>query len=108
LLQLILFSRSEILLHSGLTQEFYLNRLDLDNHPESILSFSFGVASLFRITFETIVKKMESFRREDLQNLPTTIQKMIEDRLEDDDAFDYNQNPPTDPPFERRILHAGI
>ncbi len=82
--------------------------MDLDNHAESVLSFSFGVPSLFRTTFELIIKKIENFRKEDLLQLPKTIQKMIEDRLEDNDALEANPSPPTDPPFERSILHAGI
>ena len=56
------FDRSEILIHSGLTQEFYLNRLDLNNHPESVLAFTFGLPSLFRTTFEHVVKNIENFR----------------------------------------------
>jgi len=82
--------------------------LDLDNHAESILSFSFGVPSLFRTSFEHIIKKIENYKKEDLLQLPKTIQKMIQDRLDDDDALEANSSPPTDPPFERSILHAGI
>lgn len=108
LLPIISFLRKEVLIHSGMTQEFYLNRLDLDNHCESILSFRFGVQSLFRISFEKVIKGIDTFSKKDLSELPESLRKMIDERLLDDDAFHSNANPPNDPPFERAILHAGI
>ena len=56
----------ELIIHSGLTQvpknvisfsnhlirffkEYYLNRIQLDGHSETILTIPFGVKSLFRI-----------------------------------------------------------
>ena len=56
-----------MLIHSGLTQEFYLNRLDLDNHAESVLKFNFGVFSLLRISFDFVVKNLELFDKTVLQ-----------------------------------------
>ena len=91
-----------------MTQEFYLNRFDLDNHAESVLKFSFGVHSLFRLCFDFVVNNPSGFPDSELSSLPATIRKMLAERLEDDEAFGSNPDPPTDPPFERRIFQAGI
>ena len=44
----------EIFIHSGCTQEFYSNRLELDDHAESVLKFDFGVKSLLLLCLENI------------------------------------------------------
>ena len=44
----------EIFIHSGSTQEFYSNRLELDDHAESVLTFELGVKSLLLLCLENI------------------------------------------------------
>ena len=44
-----------------------MNRLDLDNHAESVLKFNFGVFSLLRISFDFVVKNLELFDKTVLQ-----------------------------------------
>ncbi len=46
---------AEVLVHSGLTQEFYLNRAQLDDHPEDVLAIQVGLRSLRRGALEAIV-----------------------------------------------------
>ena len=47
---------SDVLIHFGCTQEFYANPIDLDDHSETLLSFNFGVKSLYHLSVEYVEK----------------------------------------------------
>ena len=106
--------RSEMIVHSGCTQEYWSNRIDLTDHAEDILSFEFGVRSLLRISLECIVDNTPNyFTKSQLSELPIHLYDMLYKRIynNNDELYHYNISPPstTDPLLNRKhVLHAGI
>lgn len=97
-------SDSEVIIHSGLTQEYYINRIQLDHHPQkTLLRFPFGVPRLFTIATNAIMKA--NLICDDLPSqLKTMIQKRrLEGEIDygDGDHFDQEH-------FDRTTIHAGI
>ncbi len=96
-----LFVRSEVLIHGGSTQEFYSNRLDLDDHAEDMLTFGFGgLRTLLQLALKQV-------RRYGLNpdGLPLSLQEMVRPR-----APLEAERPLRDPPalFPRSLRHLGI
>ena len=64
----------EMILHSGFTQEYYLTRMDLDDHPEDVLHLKFGPQSLSRLSLESVANMMENTQQyHDLEILPKNL-----------------------------------
>lgn len=72
--------QDEVIIHSGCTQEFYTNRLELDDHAESTLHFQFDgtLKSLFKIAFEAVLNL--DFHPLVLQELPLNLRNALEHR----------------------------
>ena len=113
---MLIFSinRSEVIIHSGCTQEYYSNRIDLDDHAEDVLSFEFGVKSLNRISLEYIVNNFDRYENGCLSNeLPSHLIGIIRTRAyQDFDAlYPLIVSPisTTIPMLDRKnLLHKGI
>ena len=107
-------NRSEIIVHSGCTQEYYSNRIDLDDHAEDMLTFEFGARSLTRLSLEYIIENIEKFENELLSNeLPSHLYKIIRNRLNQDldTLYPLVASPlsTTNPLLDRKnVLHKGI
>ena len=102
---------SEVIVHSGCTQEFYSNRLDLDDHPESLLNFNFGVKSLYRLAVEYVEKYLDI----DLDNtednfMPKVIKDVLKSRRMALTMNSFIPRPKVDSEriFSRSELHAGL
>ena len=102
---------SDVLIHSGCTQEFYSNRLDLDDHSETLLSFNFGVKSLYHLSVECVEKYL-NFDQKSYEKdcLPKVIQDLLRNRsraLKDTLTI---RRPLVDGErvFTRTILHTGL
>ena len=99
----------EILVHSGLTQEHYLTRLDLDDHCQDILRLKFGTSSLKKLALESVidflVSKDQQQIMEMIQCLPSIFQKSILSR-----TCKIPQSSETDAEtdYSRSRLHSGI
>ena len=106
--------RSEIIIHSGATQEYYSNRIILDDHAEDILSFEFGVRSLLRLSLECVVENAPNyFTKSQLSELPAHLYYILCKRIYDnnDELYPYTISPPstTHPLLNRiHVLHPGI
>ena len=99
---------NEILVHSGFTQEFYITRLDLDDHCENVLHIKFGVMSLRRLALEAVIKIVEeSDRTHFLEALPIVLQHSIRSRLEMDD-LEHLRPAPKETHYTRERIRAGI
>ena len=105
---------SEVIIHSGCTQEYYSNRIDLDDHAEDTLSFVFGVKSLVGISLEYIIENTPAyFTRSNLAELPLHLHDIIYKRIDEDleTLYPYTQSPisTTNPLLNRTtVLHRGI
>lgn len=107
-------SDGELIIHSGLTQEFYLTRIDLDDHPESVLHLRFGVMSLRRLCLEVVVDMAEKSVKEsnnnfleDIEELPANLRTAVMERIDEDD-FKHYKPPPKEQQYQRETLKAGI
>ena len=101
------FQSSQLLIHSGCTQEFFNHQLDLNDHTETILTFDFGVKSLFQLALEFVEKKfpISDF---DLQ-VPLAIQNTMKCRLKlDNEEIRFRPLIDCEPLFQRSILHSGL
>ena len=97
--------QDEMIIHSGCTQEFYNNRLELDDHAESILHFQFGLKSLFKIAFEVVVK-LENLL---LDDLPLNLKRAIEHRKGAKDCeYQYSVLKCGNRVFSRNVMFAGL
>merc|ERR1712059_5439 len=54
----------ELVIHAGLTQEYYLTRPDLDDHCDDVLTIRFGVMSLRRLCLDLVVGLVEAVKDE--------------------------------------------
>ena len=105
---------SEVIVHSGCTQEFYSNRLDLDDHSESLLTFNFGVKSLYRIAVEYMEKYLDIDRDDNTKDnvLPKVIKDVLKNRRMALDVTkdSFISRPKVDSKiiFSRSELHAGL
>ena len=99
---------NELLVHSGFTQEFYITRLDLDDHCENVLHIKFGVMSLRRLALEAVIKIVEeSDRTHFLEALPIVLQHSIRSRLKMDD-LEHVRPAPKETHYTRERIRAGI
>ena len=101
---------SEIIIHSGCTQEFYTNRLELDNHEDSILRFSFGVKSLLRLCIEFVEKNFPSeYLNYNSELIPNRICEIFFNRRKS--VIEERRYPASDDfemTFSKSILLAGL
>jgi len=98
----------ELLIHSGFTQEFYLTRLDLDDHCENVLHIKFGVMSLRRLALEAVIKIVEQTERTHaLNSLPKVLQDSVSSRVRMDD-LDHVRPAPKETHYTRERIRAGI
>lgn len=95
------------MIHSGLTQEYYLNRIQLDDHVETILTFQFGPKRLFDLAFLFCVSYFDEKKLKAVI-LPEQIRMRLVARLnevyiehdcEPLDDLDY---------FSRSLIHTGV
>ena len=99
----------EMVIMSGLTQEYYLTRMDLDDHPEDVLHLNFGPQSLLRLTLEAVVSKLEiSEHFHDLECLPRQLSEAVLCRIRDVEAVTASKYPSEDTQYSRSRLHAGL
>ena len=84
--------QNELIIHSGCTQEYHTNRLELDDHAESIQHWEFGIKSLLKLALEASLKLV--YNENDLEILPLNLQVMIKNR----------KNPKN---FEKSIMKCG-
>ena len=98
---------SEVIVHSGCTQEFYSNRLDLDDHSESLLTFNFGVKSLYRLAVEYEEKYLDD--NED-NVLPKVIKDVLKSRRTALTINPFIPRPKVNSEriFSKSELHAGL
>ena len=68
----------EVLIHSGCTQKFYSNRLECDNHAETLLNFQFGVKSLLKTVIDFVLENNIEYCDE----IPQILQDIIRNRNE--------------------------
>ena len=100
---------AEMILHSGLTQEYYLTRMDLDNHSEDLLHFNFGLPSLTRLAFEAVVKQMEATdHHHSLSILPRSLYSAVQSRLSLTNHCRPDKYSPIDTEYLRSRLHVGV
>ena len=103
--------KSEIIVYSGCTQEFYTNRLDLDDHTESLLTFGFGVKSLYQVAIE-YVEKYFDFNAKKIEDicLPKVIKDVLKSRAKDISDKNLISRPSKDVErvFSRNALHIGL
>ena len=98
----------EMILHSGFTQEYYLTRMDLDDHPEDVLHLKFGPQSLSRLSLESVANMMENTQQfHDLEILPKNLYQAVMNRITFD-GVQPNKNHPKDTEYSRSRLHDGI
>ena len=113
----------EMVIHSGLTQEYYLTRyrvgvttvhtaalprLDLDDHPEDLLHFTFGPRPLARLALEAAVAVAEAGGGlHQLEELPAALRRAVQLRLSEA-AVAPDKWPPTETEYSRARLHAGV
>ena len=98
----------ELLIHSGFTQEFYITRLDLDDHCESVLHIKFGVMSLRRLALEAVIKIVEKTDKTHfLDVLPLVLQHSVTTRLRLED-LDHVRPAPKETHYTRERIRAGI
>ena len=101
-------------MHSGCTQEYYSNRIDLDDHAEDILSFVLGVKSLTRLSLEFIIENLNKYDNDSLrQDLPLHLCETIRKRCYQDFDVLYpltaSSISTTSPLLDRKnALHKGI
>ena len=101
-------------MHSGCTQEYYSNRIDLDDHAEDVLSFEFGVKSLTRLALEVIIVNLNEFDNDSLrEEVPTQLYETIHKRVYRDFDMLYpltaSSVSTTSPLLDRKnVLHKGI
>ena len=100
--------KSEIIVYSGCTQEFYTNRLDLDDHTESLLTFGFGVKSLYQVAIE-YVEKYFDFDSKNIEDicLPKVIQDVLKSRAKASSDI-LRPSKDTERVFSRNALHIGL
>ena len=99
----------ELLIHSGLTQEYYLNRIQLDSHAEEMLDFQFGPRTLLRSALEFILQHSSLFRPEEhLGALPRNLQSILRIRTEGQHFAEEIPPKEEEDPFDREVIHAGI
>ena len=104
-----LAQHGELVIHSGLTQEYYLTRMDLDNHPENVIHFNFGLQSLTRMAFEAVIKKIETTgHHHSLSILPKPLYKSIMNRLALDMSCPPDKYSPIETEYFRARLHVGV
>ena len=102
---------SEVIVHSGCTQEFYSNRLDLDDHSESLLTFNFGVKSLYRLAVEYVEKYLDINLDDTEDNfMPKVIKDVFKRRQMTITINSLIPRPIGDSEkmFSRSELHAGL
>ena len=122
---LSLYCRSEVLIHSGSTQDYRSNRLELDDHPvESVQTFSVGVKSLVRTALDFLVEnpelllahtdspKEEGYKELD-KILPRNLADIIKHRLMTRAGYGsvWSVQPPPDtnsPVLSRKVIHSGM
>lgn len=95
----------EVIIHSGLTQEYYLNRVQLDTHAEDVLSLQFGPRTLLREALEYILKRADLFESS-FESLPKNLREIIDLRINGQNISEGD--PPKEDPFDREVIHAGI
>ena len=99
----------EMVIMSGLTQEYYLTRMDLDDHPEDVLHINFGPQSLLRLTLEAVAGKLEmSEQFHDLDCLPRQLLEAVLSRIRDIEVMATPKYPSEDTQYARSRLHAGL
>jgi len=69
----------ELLIHSGLTQEYYLTRPDLDDHCEGVLHLQLGILSLARLALDVVTELVESKMMDSdcLEALPRELREAV-------------------------------
>ena len=97
-----------MLILSGYTQEYYLTRLDLDDHPEDILHFNFGTQSLTRLALEAVISLVQETEQfHSLEILPLKLRDAVVHRI----SYDYStpgKRFPEDSEYSRNRIHAGV
>ena len=102
---------SEVIVHSGCTQEFYSNQLNLDDHSESLLTFNFDVKSLYRLAVEYVEKYLDIDLDDTEDNvLPKVIKDVLKSRRMALTMNYFIPRPKVDSEriFSRSELHAGL
>ena len=108
----LLGRHQEVFIHSGLTQEFYLTRTDLDDHCEDFLRLKFGATtrSLKKLALESVIKHClaidEDQVMEIIQSLPPMLKKSIITRT--CETSDQSSQTGTDTEYSRSRLHSGV
>ena len=109
-----LLCQHQVIIHSGLTQEFYLTRIDLDDHCEDFLRLTFGTTtSLKKLALESVIKHcLASAMDEDqvmeiVQSLPPMLKKSILTRT-CKTSSDQSSETGTDTEYSRSRLHSGV
>ena len=102
-------AHAELVILSGLTQEHYLTRLDLDDHCQDILRLKFGPTSLKKLSLESVIRyltfKDESKIIEVIQCLPSILKKSVLTRT----CKTYQSSETdTETDYSRSRLHSGI
>ena len=98
----------ELLINSGFTQEFYITRLDLDDHCESVLHIKFGLMSLRRLALEAVIKIVEETDRTHfLEKLPLGLKMSVRSRIKLDD-LEHIKPSPKETHYSRERIRAGI
>merc|ERR1739848_158680 len=103
----------EIFIHSGTTQEFYSNRLELDDHAESVLTFEFGVKSLLLLCVESIENAYDSNSTNPIleEILPLNLKSMLVSRSLFNEGTKYQTSRPMlEKPkmFTQSIINVGL
>lgn len=99
----------EMILLSGFTQEYYLTRMDLDDHPEDVLHFKFGTQSLTRLALDSVVNIMNNTHQiHHLEILPKHLHNAVIHRIAFDGVVQPSRNPPKETEYSRSRLHDGI
>ena len=85
-----------------------LPRLDLDDHPEDLLHFTFGPRPLARLALEAAVAAAEAGGGlHQLEDLPAALRRAVQLRLTEA-AATPDKWPPTETEYSRARLHAGV
>ena len=102
--------KGEILVHSGLTQEHYLTRLDLDDHCQDILRLIFGASSLQKLALDSVIDFLGSKDQhqitEMIESLPSMLKKSVLTRYCKNNFQASETDTETD--YSRSRLHSGI
>ena len=108
-----LLSHQQVIIHSGLTQEFYLTRADLDDHCEDFLRLQFGktTTSLRKLALESVINYLTSTTDEDqvieiIESLPPMLKKSVLTRISE--TSDQSSETGTDTEYSRSRLHSGV